>query len=746
MLLPQPILASALTPLLPFGWLLAAAAPLLIHLWNRSSYRESPWAAMEYLLAALERQMRRLQLEQLLLLALRTLLIVLAVLAVIPLPFLEHGGLAFSSGGATHRVLVIDGSYSMAYRNGPQSLFDRAKELAQRIVRESPQGDAFTLVLMASPPRVVVATPAFEPAAVRDEIDNLELLHTGADLPATVAAVRRVVERAGQENPRLAGHKVKVYFLTDLQRSTWSPELGETAKDDFRRQSQALANAASLVVIDLGQPGAENVAVTGLGAVDPVAVAGRSVAFEATVKNFGSQPRNRQAVQWLVDRRRSEEQVLDLPPGAEKGTTFSHRFQTPGDHTVEVRAAGDALEIDNHRYLVVPVRQSIRVLCINGRPSGEPYQGASDYLAVALGASGGGEPGHVVVDVAAESALMERDLGGYDCVFLCDVAQFTASEARVLDAYLGRGGNLVFFLGGQVQAERYNRELGGGPGRPRILPARLGSVMRNRLEAGLDPLGYRHPIVRSFESKEKAGLLTTPVVKYYRLEIPKKSTARTVLATGSGDPLIVEQSIRKGRVVLVATSADQSWTYLPLWPSFVPLVQEILNWCAGGQIQQRNFQVGDVLTGTAPAAAVDAPLWLSRSQRPDDGPGERLEKQGRQIALHAEGDYSAWSYPDTWLSGIYTATLGPPANRSQSFAVNVDTRESDLAAVDVEDLKSNVWPEVPFQYQTTWQQTDAQVAAPVVRSWRLPVLLLYAVLGLLVAETFLAWRFGHHGT
>ena len=56
---------------------------------------------------------------------------------------------------------------------------------------------------------------------------------------------------------------------------------------------------------------------------------------------------------------------------------------------------------------------------------------------------------------------MDRNLAGYDCVFLCNVAQFTASEARVLDAYLQSGGNLVFFLGDQVLAEQYNRELGG---------------------------------------------------------------------------------------------------------------------------------------------------------------------------------------------------------------------------------------------------------------------------------------------
>ena len=56
------------------GWLAAAAAPLLIHLWNRRKYREVPWAAIEYLLAAMRKNSRRMQLEQWLLLAVRTLL------------------------------------------------------------------------------------------------------------------------------------------------------------------------------------------------------------------------------------------------------------------------------------------------------------------------------------------------------------------------------------------------------------------------------------------------------------------------------------------------------------------------------------------------------------------------------------------------------------------------------------------------------------------------------------------------
>ena len=62
-------------------WGLAAALPILIHLWNRRHYREVPWAAMEFLLAAMRKNARRMQLEQWLLLAVRTLIVLLFVLA-----------------------------------------------------------------------------------------------------------------------------------------------------------------------------------------------------------------------------------------------------------------------------------------------------------------------------------------------------------------------------------------------------------------------------------------------------------------------------------------------------------------------------------------------------------------------------------------------------------------------------------------------------------------------------------------
>ena len=37
---------------------------------------------------------------------------------------------------------------------------------------------------------------------------------------------------------------------------------------------------------------------------------------------------------------------------------------------------------------------------------------------------------------------------------------------------------------------------------------------------------------------------------------------------------MIEQPVHRGRVVLIGTSAEPSWTAMPLWPSFVPLVRK----------------------------------------------------------------------------------------------------------------------------------------------------------------------------
>ena len=79
------------------GWLAAAAAPILIHLLSRRRYREVQWAAVQYLLAAVQKNSRRIRIENWLLLAVRTAIITLVVLAVAE-PMMQQAGLVTRIG------------------------------------------------------------------------------------------------------------------------------------------------------------------------------------------------------------------------------------------------------------------------------------------------------------------------------------------------------------------------------------------------------------------------------------------------------------------------------------------------------------------------------------------------------------------------------------------------------------------------------------------------------------------------
>jgi hypothetical protein len=724
------LLAFGFGNLLIFWWLAAAGLPIVIHLWNKRKYREVPWAAIEYLLAALRKNSRRIQLEQWILLAIRTAIVALVVLAMAE-PFLESAGLNFSSGQRTLKVLVIDGSYSMAYKPTDKTRFERAKQLAAQIVSESPQGDGFMLLLMGSPPSVIVGTPAMEPREFLEEIDNLKLPHAGADLPATLAKIEEVLPAA--DHTGLA--RREVYFLTDLGRNTWVPELGGAgAEAEFRERLARLADRASLVVLDLGQRATENLVVTSLRTPDPFAAVGREATLDADVRNFGTQFKGHQLVEFFVDGHRLKEAYVDVGPGEQSTVSFSYRFEAPGDHVVEARLGADLLDVDNHRWLTLPVKENLRVLCVDGKPAGGGLGGATDYLVLALDPERGEASGRELVkcDVIPESALSEHDLSRYDCVFLCNVGQFTGNEARLLDVYLQQGGGLVFFLGDQVLAERYNRELGGEQG-VRLLPAQIGDLVAEA-QYRFDPLDYRHPLVNAFSGREAAGLLTTPVYKYFRLKLPPDGAARVALAFEGGDPAIVEEPIHRGRVILVATEGSMSsidpatkspWTTMPAWPSYVPLVQEMLVLAVSGQARQRNVEVGQAIGDTVDSAAAQLPLSVSMP----DGKHEDL-----RLSVDARG--GRWSFGDTSQSGVYLAQLGNPVSREETFAVNVDTAESNLARLEPDEL--------PKQFTTNLHSDlDDLSSAAVSRHSNLNKILLYTVLGLVFAETLLAWRFGH---
>jgi hypothetical protein len=205
--------------MLLFG--LAAVIPVIIHLWNRRRFREVRWAAMEYLLAAMRKHSRRIRIEHLILLAVRVLILITLAIALAD-PYV-NAGFRFApglSGGHTHWVFVVDGSYSMSYRDKESSHFEVAKQQVDQLLEQTAQGDGFTLILMSDPPRTIIREPAFSKSDVEEELEAIVLPQGGGDLIATLAEVQSVIESARSKTPRLTA--TNVCFLTDLGSTTWN--------------------------------------------------------------------------------------------------------------------------------------------------------------------------------------------------------------------------------------------------------------------------------------------------------------------------------------------------------------------------------------------------------------------------------------------------------------------------------------------------------------------------------------------
>jgi len=733
--LPLPIVLalSFANPMLLWG-LAAASLPILIHLLNKRKFREMEWAAMKFLLAAIQKNSRRIQIENWILLAIRTLLIILVV-AAMARPFLESlGALPILAGERTHHVIVLDGSLSMAYKTGGVSRWEQAKDLASQLVKESRRGDALSVVLMAAPPRAVIKDPSPNHTEVLKELESITLPHGGTDLAATFSVIDRVLEASPISQK-------EVVFLTDLQAASWrNPEQEQDAA--LKRSLASLSSRkVRSIIIDLGKDAAPNRALVDLGVSPNLVTLGNSALVRAVVRNYGTEPAEGLRVKLIVDGRLGPEERINLAPGGDQTVAFPYQFISEGDHSLEVQIDDDALGLDNRRWQSVPVREHVNVLLVDGHFKPEPFEAETDFLSAALNPAteSEGTPNLIRTTVVPESQLSRSDLSTYDTVVLCNIAQFTESEVNALEEYLKQGGGVAVFGGDQVVRENYNRLLHAeGKG---ILPASIGpnvgnAARRNTTSFGFAPLGYRHPIIQDYADATEAvqaSLTGTRTNEYHKLVLPKGSRAKIALGFDNGDPAIVESTWGRGTVFQVATSADSGWTNWPAHPSFPPVMEKIVLESAAGRMAERNVLVGQPIDQTLPLSAGTAPVTVVTPDRRNLG--ARLREDGSMSQLHFE---------ETEISGPYTIKYGPPLAKDSLFAVNPPSQESDTAKLDRAGVAAAL-PGWNFAYLTNWKELSNNASA-VGRRGELHRPLLFGVLALILAESIIAWYFGHRAS
>src|ERR1051325_4833064 len=97
---------SFLNPIMLAG-LAAISVPIIIHLLNRRRFQKVVWAAMRFIQASVEKNQKRMRIEDLILLALRCLLLALLALALARPAILSNAAGVFGQSKVTG-VIILD--------------------------------------------------------------------------------------------------------------------------------------------------------------------------------------------------------------------------------------------------------------------------------------------------------------------------------------------------------------------------------------------------------------------------------------------------------------------------------------------------------------------------------------------------------------------------------------------------------------------------------------------------------------
>lgn len=629
-----------LSPL--FLWaMVAAGIPLFLHLMQKRRIIRVPFSTLHFLKLAQKRSSRRIRLEHFFLWLLRTLTI-LALAAAFAMPMLRTRHLGGLFGSAQRDVaIVIDGSFSMSYRLGRDTVWDRAVETAVALVDDLHEGDRVCVFMAADTVRPIVEKLTSDRKLIATRILGVAPQPTVSTLEA---AVRTAYEALKEQSGR---RERELHVITDGQVTAWTGML-PGPEGDGRVLDPDDDRTACFVTV-LGSDTPQNAAPLDVETQPRLVTSG--TAARVTVRLTHTGEKTGTIVTLRVDGEELARRAVDGAEEAAGGISLGIPPLSAGPHEVVVATPDDKLTLDDEFHLLLHVKTKLSCLCAGTVED-------TFYLMKALNAGVWSTSAIEARRVDADKIADER-LDDQAAVFLCNAFPLSGPAALRLDAYVNGGGLLVVLPGSRAVASDY--------GALACLPAATPPtvLMAGMRQRTLRFEAVRHPVVDGL----KTGVGTLPVVTVNRVmqwsDPPDRGV--TLMTAGAGTAFLQEHRHGQGAAMCLAVSAERSWSSFPLSPFYLPTMHQLVRYGAGIVSDAVSFDTSRrlTLTDVLPSAA-DLDSLVTPS-------GKLLRVR------HDSSGGAAIAYVEDLLEpGIYRAPGSGTARGTPILAVNVDRAESDL--------------------------------------------------------------------
>ena len=647
---------TLLAPLFLLG-VLAVGLPMWLHRLSSENPNKQKFSSVMFLEPGEPRRVLAKRLQYLLLLAFRIGVLVLLAFA-FARPALLGAPEAIVEDSARLNLIIMDTSASM--RHGQR--WPRARDIAEGIIDDVPSGDLMQLLAVGRTARVLV-DPTLEASGLRQSLNALNPDYSHLDYGELMNAVDLTAR--GVELP------VVVHLVTDLQQSSMPTRFAELAAQV----------PLELNIYDAARPGESNWGVQSVSwtpATQQIAV---------SVRGYGTPPAEKDLVLELNGERVAQ-QPLSIAADGTVTAEFGGLDLGEGANRVRMYLdPGDALAVDDQRFVVVKRPEPRTVLLLTQDPTGRDAL----FLTAAMETM---TAQATTVERSTPAASSDLDLRAYAFIAVADAGILSDADAERLRESVAAGGGLLMALG---------QRSAGSSAVPVTGHAFLGT-------AQLGATGGAFTTVGTMDSSHPAlaGIDELRAAKFYRYtEIQPVPADQVLVQLERGQPLLIDHRLDQGRVILFTSSLDRQWNDLPVLPVFVPLVSGLASYLAGELSVQTEARLGATLSPRAVGLAS----------------GQIFDPQGNAalgIAAAGLGD-------EVLLESIgFYEILG--SGRTELVAVNMDPIESDLRLIEPNALERWRNLNVPLAEVAAAENVTVEGAEPTpLWPW---------VLGLLIAVVF----------
>ncbi len=593
----------------------AVAIPLWLHLLRQYKRTPQPFSSLMFFERRVQSSVRHRRLKYLLLLALRCALLALLALAFAN-PFINRT--ATSAGRRKLTIIAVDRSFSMRYGEHMR----QAKLRAQAVASGLRSRDMAQVFAVDSHVEAMTA-PEFDKGALHAAIEAIQPNDQASSFGEFVRALRVM----DQEN----NTRLDVHFISDMQQTSMPPGF---------RDLQVGPHTA-LTLYSVASSSAPNWAVESVNTSSHVYDPNRT-RLTATIAGWQTETAARK-VSLVLDNKTVASKEVTIPANGRAQVEFLS-FDVPyGAHRGQIRLEpADGLPNDDSFPFSVERSDPKKVLFLYaaGRAQEAFYYKSAMESAPDTG---------LLVQPAPIEKAATIDLTKFAYVVLDDPGEMDSAAAQAICSYISRGGAALIALG------RNSGRLGKVP------------LAGDHLNGELQPQG-----AAKFDAEDPAlrGTSQFENVQFFQAaRLSPKPSARVIAKLADGSPLLEEEPMAEGRMLIFTSALDTSTSDFPLHSSFVPFVVQTGHYLAGFEENSPS-----VVAGTTVAL---------RRARNQGTAADVIGPDGRhRLAL---SDASKAMNFALLQDGFYEVQRAD--RRRLLVAVHADRRESDLRAVPAEMLQ-----------------------------------------------------------